>query len=645
MSEDQKSRCVMCRTKYPDDNKEGRKESIQRLRKWAKKGKAWAQAMLFNLGNMYRDGQGVDKDEKRAVELYTMAADQDHAGAQCNLGVMYANGQGVDRSLTTAREWLTKAAAHGHENAIKSLKQLDAIEGRTTTPSSTSSTVNSNSIFCSYCKKPEPTNTKFNRCQRCRSVFYCNRECQMKHWIDKPNGHKQKCKKLKALLELKKEENQMNKNVITDEIDKKETATTTTTPSPPPPTTPPTITTHQQQKKKEEKKEEEECSICLDALKTDGSAYMRATCCGKGMHTKCREDMIASKMSQEQKGRCVMCRTEYPDNTKEGWKEELERLCKWVKKGKAWAQNMLGCRYSKGDGVDKDDKRALELYTLAADQGHSTAQFNLGNMYTEGRGVDKDENRAVELYTLAADQGHCVAQYNLGVMYVDGRGVDKDKKRAVELLTLASEQGMADAQFDLGVMYASGEGVDKDNKRAVELYTLAADQGYANAQYNLGVMYANGWGVDQDDKRAFELYTLAADQSHADAQFNLGCMCAKGKGVNQSITKAREWLTKAAAQGYENAINTLKKLDKAEGRTTTPSSTSSTVNSNTTFCSYCNKPEPTNTKFNKCKGCRSVSYCNRECQIKHWKTKPNGHKKQCKKLAAALKAVNKKNEK
>ena len=76
--------------------------------------------------------------------------------------------------------------------------------------------------------------------------------------------------------------------------------------------------------------------------------------------------------------------------------------------------------------------------------------------------------------------------------------------------------------------------------------------------------------------------------------------------------------------------------DEEEGRFTTPSST---VNSNTTFCSYCNKPEPPN----RCQQCRSVSYCNRECQTKHWKTKPNGHKKQCKKLAAAFK--NKKNAK
>ena len=52
---------------------------------------------------------------------------------------------------------------------------------------------------------------------------------------------------------------------------------------------------------------------------------MRATCCGKAMHVACGEDMLSSKMSMEQKNRCVMCRTEYPDfNTEEGKKESVE---------------------------------------------------------------------------------------------------------------------------------------------------------------------------------------------------------------------------------------------------------------------------------------------------------------------------------
>ena len=64
---------------------------------------------------------------------------------------------------------------------------------------------------------------------------------------------------------------------------------------------------HQEQ---EQQKAGEECSMCLYVLPKDTSKIMRATCCGKGMHLKCRELMVSSKM--ESKNRCVMCRTLYP---------------------------------------------------------------------------------------------------------------------------------------------------------------------------------------------------------------------------------------------------------------------------------------------------------------------------------------------
>jgi TPR repeat protein len=46
---------------------------------------------------------------------------------------MYANGEGVEKDMKKARELWTKAAAQGHENAINGLKLLDKEEGRTTT--------------------------------------------------------------------------------------------------------------------------------------------------------------------------------------------------------------------------------------------------------------------------------------------------------------------------------------------------------------------------------------------------------------------------------------------------------------------------------------------------------------------------------
>ena len=89
-------------------------------------------------------GEGVDKDVKRAFELYTLASEQGLAKAQFNLGCMYAEGQSVDQSFTIARTWFTKAALQGNENGIGALKRLDKQEERSTT---TSSTVNYNTTF------------------------------------------------------------------------------------------------------------------------------------------------------------------------------------------------------------------------------------------------------------------------------------------------------------------------------------------------------------------------------------------------------------------------------------------------------------------------------------------------------------------
>lgn len=88
------------------------------LKEWrplAEQGDATAQ---YNLGVMYRNGQGVPQDYKEAVKWYRMAAEQGHAFAQNNLGVMYDNGLGVteDKVLAYALYNLSAAADSSPNN-------------------------------------------------------------------------------------------------------------------------------------------------------------------------------------------------------------------------------------------------------------------------------------------------------------------------------------------------------------------------------------------------------------------------------------------------------------------------------------------------------------------------------------------------
>ena len=191
------------------------------------------------------------------------------------------------------------------------------------------------------------------------------------------------------------------------------------------------------QRSNDQSVEEEECSICLDDLRKYGSTFHRASCCGKGLHVKCRDGVLKSSMSAKQKRHCVMCRTKYPASQKEA----IEQLRPWVEKGKAWAQSMLGQRYEYGNGVDQSYQQAKELFELAATQGHATAQFNLGQMYYKGQGVDQSYERAAEYWDAAAKQGYTDAQFNLGVLYCNGQGVEQSFETARELWMKAAEQG------------------------------------------------------------------------------------------------------------------------------------------------------------------------------------------------------------
>ena len=59
-----------------------------------------------------------------------------------------------------------------------------------------------------------------------------------------------------------------------------------------------------------------------------------------------------------------MCRTKYPAlDTEEGRKESMQHIRKWVKKGKAWAMNMLGDRYSDGVGGANNIRSPTSLYS------------------------------------------------------------------------------------------------------------------------------------------------------------------------------------------------------------------------------------------------------------------------------------------
>ncbi len=89
-------------------------KAVELLRKAAEQGNADAQN---NLGKCYYYGRGVSKDYAEAVKWFRKAAEQGYVTAQCILGECYYYGTGVNKDKEYARTLLEKAAAGGSEVA------------------------------------------------------------------------------------------------------------------------------------------------------------------------------------------------------------------------------------------------------------------------------------------------------------------------------------------------------------------------------------------------------------------------------------------------------------------------------------------------------------------------------------------------
>ncbi len=64
----------------------------------------------FSIGRAYFHGDGVEKDDIKALEFFKLAAAQGYAKAEHNLGVMYLQGSAVNKDEAIALSWFKKAA-------------------------------------------------------------------------------------------------------------------------------------------------------------------------------------------------------------------------------------------------------------------------------------------------------------------------------------------------------------------------------------------------------------------------------------------------------------------------------------------------------------------------------------------------------
>jgi len=151
--------------------------------------------------------------------------------------------------------------------------------------------------------------------------------------------------------------------------------------------------------------------------------------------------------------------------------------------------------YLKGIEAQKKGyfKQAVKLYQKAANQGYHLAQNALGVKYGRGQGVPQDHKKAFYWLKRSTDQAPSFnANFNLALLYIKGIGVDKDYTKAINNFQIASQLGNVDATNWLGQIYEKGLGVDLNIEKARLYYIDAAKKGDSAAINNLGNLAQRG---------------------------------------------------------------------------------------------------------------------------------------------------------
>jgi TPR repeat protein len=358
------------------------------------------------------------------------------------------------------------------------------------------------------------------------------------------------------------------------------------------------------------------CAICLDEMNMDAITPLP---CGHSFHGSCVEAIRTFGLSKV----CPMCRGALPEGPEKMWDEACRRWFLLV--------NKVDLGKAKWGALVKADRREMKevegMFLELANQGHAHAAAQLGTMFESGKGVKINMVESFKWNCLGAANGNMFAQHNVGRVYELGLLADVkiDLVEASKWYLKAAEQGVMLSQLAVGNFIIRGIGGPWQGSRETEAYkwwVKAAEQGHPQAQYSVGQCLVSGIGTERNLKEGFIWLQKSAAQGQAEG---LNCLAMfynpthewqnpkhDDFKVKKSITKALDLLKNAMKKGHHPAKAPYVIL-----------LASSRLGKYAENCDSCDKKNA----LLFCSRCKGTSYCNRACQVDHWKK--GGHKETC----------------
>ena len=180
--------------------------------------------------------------------------------------------------------------------------------------------------------------------------------------------------------------------------------------------------------------------------------------------------------------------------------------------------NDLGLLVERAPGAARNLQRAAELYERACGLGNPAGCRNFGLALQNGDGVARDPTRALDYFDRACRSGWADGCNSLGVAHERGLGVPVNLATALRHFEAGCTARSPWACTNLARLLRGVSGVDAAPRRSFELLEKACTVDHLPyACSELGFNYQYGHGTRIDDQRAIALYAEGCSGGREDA--------------------------------------------------------------------------------------------------------------------------------
>eukprot|EP00123_Amoebidium_parasiticum_P001028 comp12004_c0_seq1/m.6691 comp12004_c0_seq1/g.6691 ORF comp12004_c0_seq1/g.6691 comp12004_c0_seq1/m.6691 type:complete len:651 (-) comp12004_c0_seq1:15-1967(-) len=201
----------------------------------------------------------------------------------------------------------------------------------------------------------------------------------------------------------------------------------------------------------------------------------------------------------------------------------------------------LGIMYYDGLGMSRDYALAYKFYLEAANMGNANAQYNLGTMYLQGTGTPYHCEDGVAYMRMSADQSHFNEHQSEAYQAYGNGQINQSLALYLYAAEMGQEAAQSNVAYIVETHVNETHVPHTETREyALRYWIRSAEQGSVASLNKAGDYHYYGWGMSEPDFIAAQRYYKRAAKLHSgQAWFNLGYMAQRGLGETQDPAYAR----------------------------------------------------------------------------------------------------------